>query len=66
VGGTKSSNGMVLYNVCKEQNPETYFISRVDEIDFNWFESGNTVGICGATSTPLWLMEDVQKALQAS
>ena len=66
VGGTKSSNGMVLYNVCKDQNPETYFISRVDEIDFNWFESGNTVGICGATSTPLWLMEDVQKALQSS
>lgn len=66
VGGTKSSNGMVLYNVCKAQNPETYFISRVDEINFNWFETGNSVGICGATSTPLWLMEDVQKALQAN
>jgi 4-hydroxy-3-methylbut-2-enyl diphosphate reductase len=66
VGGTKSSNGMVLYNVCKDQNPQTFFISRVDEIDFSWFESENTVGICGATSTPMWLMEDVQKALQAS
>lgn len=66
VGGTKSSNGVVLYNVCKAQNPETYFISRVDEINFNWFETGNSVGICGATSTPLWLMEDVQKALQAN
>jgi 4-hydroxy-3-methylbut-2-enyl diphosphate reductase len=65
VGGTKSSNGMVLYNVCKDQNPQTFFISRVDEIDFSWFESGNTVGICGATSTPMWLMEDVQKALQS-
>jgi 4-hydroxy-3-methylbut-2-enyl diphosphate reductase len=65
VGGTKSSNGMVLYNVCKDQNPQTFFISRVDEIDFNWFEPGNTVGICGATSTPMWLMEDVQKALQS-
>jgi len=65
VGGTKSSNGMVLYNVCKDQNPQTFFVSRVDEIDFSWFESGNTVGICGATSTPMWLMEDVQKALQS-
>ena len=65
VGGTKSSNGMVLYNVCKDQNPQTFFISRVDEIDFSWFEPGNTVGICGATSTPMWLMEDVQKALQS-
>jgi 4-hydroxy-3-methylbut-2-enyl diphosphate reductase len=65
VGGTKSSNGMVLYNVCKDQNPQTFFISRVDEIDFSWFESENTVGICGATSTPMWLMEDVQKALQS-
>ncbi len=65
VGGTKSSNGMVLYNVCKDQNPQTFFISRVDEIDFSWFDQGNTVGICGATSTPMWLMEDVQKALQS-
>jgi len=65
VGGTKSSNGMVLYNVCKDQNPQTFFVSRVDEIDFSWFEQGNTVGICGATSTPMWLMEDVQEALQS-
>jgi len=65
VGGTKSSNGMVLYNVCKDQNPQTFFVSRVDEIDFSWFDHGNTVGICGATSTPMWLMEDVQKALQS-
>ncbi len=65
VGGTKSSNGMVLYNVCKDQNPQTFFVSSVDEIDFSWFDQGNTVGICGATSTPMWLMEDVQKALQS-
>ena len=56
---------MVLYNVCKDQNPQTFFVSRVDEIDFSWFDQGNTVGICGATSTPMWLMEDVQKALQS-
>jgi 4-hydroxy-3-methylbut-2-enyl diphosphate reductase len=65
VGGTKSSNGMVLYNVCKDQNPQTFFVSRVDEIDFSWFKTNDTVGICGATSTPMWLMEDVQKALQS-
>ena len=64
VGGTKSSNAMVLFNVCKEQNPETYFISRVDELNPSWFQSGNTVGICGATSTPMWLMEDVRKSLE--
>ncbi len=63
VSGTKSSNGKVLYNVCKEVNPRTYFISRVDELDFSWFKEGDKVGVCGATSTPMWLMEDVQKAL---
>jgi 4-hydroxy-3-methylbut-2-enyl diphosphate reductase len=64
VSGTKSSNGKVLYNVCKEQNPRTYFISRVDEINFDWFGSNERVGICGATSTPMWLMEDVKKTLE--
>jgi len=63
VSGTKSSNGKVLYNVCKEQNPQTYFISTAAELDANWFSENETVGICGATSTPMWLMEDVQKAL---
>jgi 4-hydroxy-3-methylbut-2-enyl diphosphate reductase len=63
VSGTKSSNGKVLYNVCKEVNPRTHFISRVDELDFSWFREGDKVGVCGATSTPMWLMEDVQKAL---
>lgn len=65
VGGTKSSNGKVLYNVCKEQNPETFFISHVDELDTSWFQSNNSVGICGATSTPMWLMEDVKAALES-
>lgn len=63
VSGTKSSNGKVLYNVCKEQNPNTYFITKKDEIDFSWFVSGDRVGICGATSTPMWLMEEVKEAL---
>lgn len=60
VSGTKSSNGKVLYNVCKERNPNTYFISRTEELKQRWFEMNDTVGICGATSTPMWLMEEVR------
>ncbi|MGE0929258.1 4-hydroxy-3-methylbut-2-enyl diphosphate reductase [Peijinzhouia sedimentorum] len=63
VSGTKSSNGKVLYNVCKEQNPSTYFISNADQLDANWFSKGETIGICGATSTPMWLMEQVKERL---
>ena len=63
VSGTKSSNGKVLYQVCKNQNPNTHFISQKAEIDTNWFSPQDTVGICGATSTPMWLMEDVRDAL---
>ncbi|MGY3090336.1 4-hydroxy-3-methylbut-2-enyl diphosphate reductase [Hymenobacter sp. UYAg731] len=63
VSGTKSSNGKVLYQVCKETNPLTHFISNVAEIDGAWFRPGQSVGICGATSTPLWLMEQVRDRL---
>ena len=63
VSGTKSSNGKVLYNVCKEQNPNTFFISKKEELYLSWFQPGDKIGICGATSTPMWLMEDVRQAL---
>ena len=63
VSGTKSSNGKVLYQVCKETNPQTHFISNVAEIDAAWFRPGQSVGICGATSTPMWLMEQVRERL---
>lgn len=63
VAGTKSSNGKVLFNVCKNANPHTYFISGKKEIDPAWFQSNDTVGVCGATSTPTWLMEEVRDAL---
>jgi 4-hydroxy-3-methylbut-2-enyl diphosphate reductase len=66
VSGTKSSNGKVLYNVCKEQNESSIFISNPDELDLTWFSNGDSVGICGATSTPMWLMEDVRSKLLAS
>ena len=65
VGGTKSSNGKVLYNVCKEQNPRTHFISSLSELNIDWFNSQENIGICGATSTPMWLMEDVKKVLES-
>jgi 4-hydroxy-3-methylbut-2-en-1-yl diphosphate reductase len=63
VSGTKSSNGKVLYQVCKDTNPATYFVSKVEEIQPEWFADGDTVGICGATSTPMWLMEEVREIL---
>jgi 4-hydroxy-3-methylbut-2-enyl diphosphate reductase len=63
VSGTKSSNGKVLYNICKQNNPNTYFVSNKEELDLKWFGLNNTVGICGATSTPMWLMEEVKEAL---
>lgn len=59
VSGKKSSNGKVLYTVCKEINEHTYFISGVREIKKEWFNNVNSVGICGATSTPMWLMEKI-------
>ncbi len=65
VSGTKSSNGKVLYQVCKDTNPQTHFISNVEQLEAAWFQSGQTVGICGATSTPMWLMEQVRDALLA-
>lgn len=64
VSGTKSSNGKVLYNVCKEQNPNTYFVSSLEDVKAEWFAKGERIGICGATSTPMWLMEDVKGHLE--
>ncbi len=63
VSGTKSSNGKVLYNICKENNENTYFISNKEELNADWFETNDSIGICGATSTPMWLMEDVKQKL---
>jgi 4-hydroxy-3-methylbut-2-en-1-yl diphosphate reductase len=60
VSGTKSSNGRVLYHVCKNRNPNTHFISNASEIKYEWFDENDLVGICGATSTPMWLMESVR------
>jgi 4-hydroxy-3-methylbut-2-enyl diphosphate reductase len=64
VSGKKSSNGRVLHDVCKKFNPNTYFVSNVEELDQTWFLPNDKVGICGATSTPMWLMENVQSRLE--
>ena len=64
VCGRKSSNGKVLFNECQRVNPNTHLIEGPDEIDPSWLESIETVGICGATSTPKWLMEQCSDAIR--
>lgn len=59
VSGKKSSNGQYLYQICKASNANTYMVSNAEEIDLQWFQAITQVGICGATSTPMWLMEQV-------
>ena len=59
VCGRKSSNGKVLFEECRRENPHTYLISEVAEIDLAWLAGRQSIGICGATSTPKWLMEAV-------
>lgn len=62
VCGRKSSNGRVLFDVCRRANSRAYSIEEASEIDKNWFEGAASIGICGATSTPRWLMEEVATA----
>ena len=64
VSGKKSSNGKVLYQVCKSENNRSYFVSNTDELDSTWFNQSDSVGICGATSTPEWLMQKIESAIQ--
>lgn len=63
VCGKKSSNGRVLSDVCRSANSACYNIEEASEIEPEWFEGVESVGICGATSTPRWLMEDVAQAV---
>lgn len=59
VSGNESSNGKVLYDLCKSVNPKSYKVEDSLQINSEWFKSGDKVGICGATSTPKWLLEEV-------
>lgn len=60
VSGKESSNGKMLYSVCRSVNPDTHFVSSAGEIDKSWFAGKRSAGICGATSTPKWLIENIR------
>lgn len=64
VAGEKSSNGKVLFEKCKIYNPRSYFISEVKNIDFSWIKENDSIGICGATSTPKWQMKEIEMAIR--
>lgn len=64
VGGRQSSNARVLFDVCKKQNKRSYFVFAPEDVQSEWFQDVETVGICGATSTPQWLMEKVAERIQ--
>ncbi|MDP1624083.1 MAG: 4-hydroxy-3-methylbut-2-enyl diphosphate reductase [Bacteroidales bacterium] len=64
VSGQKSSNGMILYEVCKSVNPHTHLVSSPGEVNKAWFVDAETVGICGATSSPAWLMEEIAQEIR--
>lgn len=64
VSGKESSNGAALFGICKASNPNSYKIERIDDIDYQWFIGVSRVGICGATSTPKWLMEEIAAHLE--
>lgn len=66
VCGRKSSNGKVLFEVCRRANPRTHTIEEPSEIDPRWLDGAQSVGICGATSTPKWLMQEVADALRTA
>jgi len=63
VAGEKSSNGKVLFSECKKYNPNSYFVSSPNEINPELIKQGISIGICGATSTPKWQMEEVEKRI---
>lgn len=65
VSGKKSSNGKILFNECKKVNPNSHLIDSIEEIDNSLLVGTNSIGICGATSTPKWLMEEISEAIKS-
>lgn len=59
VSGKQSSNGKVLYNSCKKSNINSYFVENIEDLNPEWFKNRTSIGICGATSTPKWLMDKI-------
>lgn len=64
VSGLKSSNGRMLYEACRRVNPRSYMVDTAEALRPEWFRGAETVGICGATSTPKWLMEECRDVIQ--
>lgn len=66
VCGQKSSNGKILFHECKEINNRTYQVDKPEDIDMEWFRNAKSIGICGATSTPKWLMDKCKNVILES
>jgi 4-hydroxy-3-methylbut-2-enyl diphosphate reductase len=64
VSGKQSSNGKVLSNLCRQVNEHTYLVGGAGDLDVSWFRDGQSVGVCGATSTPKWLLEKVAESVR--
>ncbi len=64
VSGKKSSNGKYLFEICRQHNLRSHFVSEPEDIQTNWFKGAKTTGICGATSTPMWLMEKIAQKIE--
>ena len=64
VAGRESSNGKVLFNLCREANPRTFQAGSPEDLQAGWFRDGDRVGVCGATSTPKWLLEAVARGIE--
>ncbi len=65
VSGKKSSNGKLLFEICKNNNPNSFFISGEEELKKEWFQQVKSVGVSGATSTPGWLMQQVADKIES-
>jgi len=65
VSGEKSSNGKMLYDICKQTNPNSFLVTNPDGVQKDWFKGVDDVGVCGATSTPVWLMELVAEKINS-
>ncbi len=65
VSGAKSSNGKILLDICRKNNSNTHWVANAEELHNEWFTNVNTVGICGATSTPQWLMVDISQKIKS-
>ncbi len=65
VSGKKSSNGKMLFSECLKVNPNSHLIDSVEEIDCSTLSNATLIGVCGATSTPKWLMEEISKAIES-